>query len=42
MNWIEFNSFELAQLSEFGPYSTSLQRDTLWKKVETETFQPSP
>ena len=33
MNWIEFNSFELAQLSEFGPYSTSLQRDTLWKKV---------
>ena len=32
MNWIEFNSFELAQLSEFGLYSASLQRDTLWKK----------
>ena len=24
MNWIEFNSFELAQLSEFGLYSASL------------------
>ena len=33
MNWIELNSFELAQLSEFGFYSASLQRDTLWKKV---------